>query len=349
MASVSLINTTVKEYVGGKMKYIVVCESGIYSSMFKVLFNDLLVEEENAFVDKHLDERNPVRRFIFKVLYKHKVNKYLKNCFEPILKPKSSVIVALRKLKEQPTCVIFNNACFYKDKEYYNEYTLRRIKEMFPNAKFVLYFVDSVFQPIAKEAMRLASHHLFDLVYTYSKSDAKKYGYLFFPTPYSKIYEVPDKHIEGVYFCGSEKGRTSLLEAAAKRLLELNISYQFDVNGEPQDSNEYFEVTTGQEAKYEDVVRDTLQYSCILDLIQDSLDGTPPGLSLRVYEALVYGKALITNNPLIKTFKYYNPKYMHDIKDVSEIQADWIKSPHASEYHGQLSPLNLAEDIEKRL
>lgn len=331
------------------MRYIVVCEDGIYSSMFKVLFKDLLVEENNTFVDKHLDERNPVRRFLFKVLYKHKVNKYLKNCFEPVLRPKFSVIAALRKLKGQPTCVIFNNAYFYIDKEYYNENTLRRIKKMFPNAKFVLYFVDSAFQPMAKEAIRLASHHLFDLVYTYSKSDAQKYGYIFFPTPYSKISEVPDKHMEGVYFCGNEKGRTSLLEAVAKRLSELNISYQFDVTGEPEDSNEYFEVTVGQEAKYEDVIKDTLQYSCILDLIQDSLNGTSPGLSLRVYEALVYGKALITNNPLIKEFKYYNPKYMHYIKDASEIQADWIRSPHASEYHGQLSPLNLAEDIEKRL
>ena len=71
--------------------------------------------------------------------------------FKPILKPKSSVIVALRKIKEQPTCVIFNNACFYKDKEYYNEHTLRRIKKMFLNAKFVLYFVDSAFQPWLKK------------------------------------------------------------------------------------------------------------------------------------------------------------------------------------------------------
>ena len=74
---------------------------------------------------------------------------------------------------------------------------------------------------MAKEAIRLASHHLFDLVYTYSKSDAKKYGYIFFPTPYSKISEVPDNHMEGVYFCGNEKGRMSLLEAAANRLWSL--------------------------------------------------------------------------------------------------------------------------------
>ena len=38
-------------------------ESIAQCSKFKVLFNDLLVEEDNAFVDKHLDERNPVRRF----------------------------------------------------------------------------------------------------------------------------------------------------------------------------------------------------------------------------------------------------------------------------------------------
>lgn len=331
------------------MKYIIVCEEGIYSSMFKVLFNDLIVEEGNIFVDKRLDENNSARQFLFKVLYNRRVNKYLKNHFEPVLKPKFSLIVALRKLKGQPTCVIFNNACFTKHKEYYNEYSLKRIKKMFPNTKFVLYFVDSVFQPIAEDAVKLVNRGLFDLVYTYSKFDAKKYGYRFSPTPYSKISNIPSKQTKGVFFCGSEKGRTALLGSVAKRLVELNISYRFDVSGDPQHSNKYFEVTTGQEVKYEDVVKNTLQYSCVLDLIQDSLDGTLPGLSLRVYEAFVYGKALITNNPLIKTFEYYDPNYMHYIKDVSEIQADWIQSPLTSKYCGQLSPLNLARDIENNL
>lgn len=36
---------------------------------------------------------------------------------------------------------------------------------MFPNTKFVLYFVDSVFQPIAEDAVKLVDRGLFDLVY----------------------------------------------------------------------------------------------------------------------------------------------------------------------------------------
>lgn len=285
---------------------------------------------------------------MFKILYKKKINKFLKSNFEQFLKPRYSLVNALKKANGQPTCVIFNNASLLS--KYYNENSLRHIKEKFPNAKYVLYFVDSAFQPGAQDAVKLAKHNIFDLVYTYSKEDASKYGYLYFPTPYSKLNLGNNIPRKGVYFCGTEKGRTDLLTDVAKRLKAIDIDYQFDINGDHNNSNEYLDVSTEEkQVGYDKVLERTLKYSCILDLVQDSLDGTLPGLSLRIFESFVYGRVLITNNPSIKKFRYYNPEYMHYINDPSEIKSEWINKLVESEYQGQLSPLNLASEIERKL
>lgn len=186
-------------------------------------------------------------------------------------------------------------------------------------------------------------------MYTYSKPDAEKYGYLYYPTPYSKINNLPQNTIKGIYFCGSEKGRTELLKDIAVQCKKLGVTYNFDVEGNPDNSNKYFQIREGNIKKYTDVVKKTINYNCILDLTQKSLDGSKPGLSLRVYEALVYDRVLITNNPLIKEFKYYNPKTMHYIKSASEIKKEWVINKVKNNYNGQFSPLNFAKDIEKRL
>lgn len=328
------------------MKYVIISEESNYSSMFKVLFNDLRIKKNSVFLDKYFCQRSKLYIFLMRVLYKKEINKYLKSKFEFFLRPDFNLINTLNKYNKEKICVIFNNSSVNK---YYNEYTLKSIREKYPNVKFVLYFVDSIFQCKNTNAVKLAKTGIFDLVYTYSKPDAEKYGYLYYPTPYSKINNLPQNTIKGIYFCGSEKGRTELLKDIAVQCKKLGVTYNFDVEGNPDNSNKYFQIREGNIKKYTDVVKKTINYNCILDLTQKSLDGSKPGLSLRVYEALVYDRVLITNNPLIKEFKYYNPKTMHYIKSASEIKKEWVINKVKNNYNGQFSPLNFAKDIEKRL
>lgn len=328
------------------MKYIIISEESNYSSMFKVLFNDLCIKKDNVFLDKYFYQRNKLYLFLMRALYKKEINKYLKSKFEFILRPDFSLIRAIKKYNRENICVIFNNSSVNK---YYNEYTLKNIRNKYPNVKFVLYFVDSVFQCKNSNAVKLAKTGIFDLVYTYSKPDAEKYGYLYYPTPYSKMNNFSQNTIKGIYFCGTEKGRTVLLKNIAAQCKKLGVTYNFDVEGNPDNSNKYFKIREGNIKKYVDVVKDTISYNCILDLTQKSLDGSKPGLSLRVYEALVYDRVLITNNPLIKEFKYYNPKTMHYIENAGDIKKEWVADRVKNNYHNQFSPLNFAKDIEKRL
>lgn len=64
------------------MKYVIISEESNYSSMFKVLFNDLRIKKNSVFLDKYFYQRSKLYIFLMRVLYKKEINKYLKSKFE---------------------------------------------------------------------------------------------------------------------------------------------------------------------------------------------------------------------------------------------------------------------------
>lgn len=64
-------------------------------------------------------------------------------------------------------------------------------------------------------------------------------------------------------------------------------------------------------------------------VILDFLDSAHNGLSLRTFEALGYGKKLITNNPSIKYYDFYNPAniFVWDGENPDGIE-EFLKKPY---------------------
>lgn len=54
------------------MKYVIISEESNFSSMFKVLFNDLLIKKNSVFLDKYFCRRSKLYIFLMRVLYKKK-------------------------------------------------------------------------------------------------------------------------------------------------------------------------------------------------------------------------------------------------------------------------------------
>lgn len=328
------------------MKFLIVTEETVYSGIFSVMFDEIIYSKQADIVNQYLEENNFIRKHILDILYKNKINKYLKGCFEPLLKPKLSLVESLKKYKNEDVTVIFTNASLQK---VYSENTLLKIKKQFPKIKYVLLLVDSAFQPQAKKSIQLAQKNIFDLVYTYNKDDAEKYGYLYWQTPYSSLAEakkiIP---IEGVYFCGSDKGRAEFLDRIAGVLIKNNIKYNFSIFGNKKVNYKNITVSPMKLRKYEDVLKETLKYNCILDIVQES-NGEKCGLSLRAYEAVVYNRILITNNSCIKDFPYYDDSYMHFIRNENDIKKEWFTQKVASNYSGELSPTLFIDNIENKL
>ena len=328
------------------MKYIIITEESLYSGIFEVMFNDIIKNDNTEIISKYLYEESKFRKYLFKFLYKNKVNKILKGAFEPILKPRYSLEKVLKENENEECVVIFMNSSLQK---FYTEKSLKKIKIKY-NVKYVLLFVDAIFQKQAQRAYHLMKSDIFDLVYTFDKADSEKYKLIYFNTPYSKLNSISSENkYNGVYFCGSDKGRIDILEAIAVKLNELNILYKFDVYSKIKTNKSYhFNFKSEDYKAYEDILKDTLEYSCILDIVQAGRD-EDTGLSLRIYEATLYNKILITNNINIFNYDLYDPRYMHYISDVNDIKIEWLLEKPNYNYNGQLSPKLFIKDIESRL
>ena len=70
--------------------------------------------------------------------------------------------------------------------------------------------------------------------------------------------------------------------------------------------------------------------------------------SLRYFEAIVYNKKLLTNNPEVVELPYYDERYMRVFESIEDIDVDWVKAIEKIDYKykGEFSPLGIIEYIK---
>ena len=74
------------------------------------------------------------------------------------------------------------------------------------------------------------------------------------------------------------------------------------------------------------------------------------GVSLRYYEALAYGKKLISNNPRIKDMRGYDPQSMLYIEKAQDIDIDIFRRDTGRKpYSGELSPVHWVDELDRQL
>lgn len=107
--------------------------------------------------------------------------------------------------------------------------------------------------------------------------------------------------------------------------------------------NDVIRYYSGGWIPYEKVLADVLNSDVILEVVQEGQRGP----SLRYYEAVCYNKRLLTNNPDIKSFPYYDSRYMKIFKDADDIDLNWIKKKQKIDYRyrGDFSPLNMLDVV----
>lgn len=232
---------------------------------------------------------------------------------------------------------------------------LQGYRKRWPNIRYVLCYLDLIEYGCSRYANYLRERSVFDAVYTFDQTDAQKYNLIFWRTPYSSISELqcvqPKKD---VYFTGTSGGRCTSLHAifqygvkhGADIEMDLLLTSPDDVTDFSQSTAKYRLHPYSDIVPYRAVLEKTLEARCILDVVRPN----QMGLSLRAYEAVVYNRKLLTNNPSILTFPFYDPRYMRCFETVEDIDWDWVKEDIPVDYHynGEFSPINLLRDAEKR-
>lgn len=317
--------------------------------LFETVFHDL-ASYENVYCVTEPFDRNLFRRF----LKKRKIQKLTKGKLNAGLTKHFALTKVLSEIANQyeEIFVLLTNGAFVTSAMPAS--VLHALKKRYPHVRFALYYYDGVNTGASFLADFVRAQFTFDFLYTFEKPDAEKYGFKYWPSPYSALLNIPAQQAEkDLYFCGRSGNavrRAIYLDVLEKcRRNAVNADMDILVLKNPDDYCRFTDIArihgAGDIVPYPKVLERTLQAKCILDVVLPY----HTGLSLRPYEAVCYNRKLLTNNRSILKFPYYDSRYMQYFEKVEDIDWDWVKEDIEVDYHydGEFSPLRLLEDIIK--
>ena len=205
-----------------------------------------------------------------------------------------------------------------------------------------------------------------DAVFTFEKADAEEYGWFYSGINYSSLPRSRNrKNVYDAYFVGGLKGeRNELIISSYKLFAENNISCRYDLwypnKKALADFNELKKrckaiKNSGNKScivfhkhwmKYRKVRKLVESSNCVVELVQKGQKNQ----TMRWFEAVFYGKKLLTNNCNIKSLPYYDGRFMRCFSSAEEIDLEWLKNRDDVnyDYHNDFSPSDLLRKIKEK-
>ena len=186
----------------------------------------------------------------------------------------------------------------------------------------------------------------FDYIFSYSRIDADKYGFLFHYIPFSMIGKLNNDTEYDLYFAGNnreKRGRLELLHNIYE-ISKKGISSIYRIGLVPvKDQKFQDEIIYNQIIPYSKILEETKRSNCILEIMRENLNGA----SSRYFEAVCYNKKLLTTNKNVVNYPFYNPEYMHVFEKPEDIDWEWVKERIPVDYHydGRFSPSRFIDEL----
>ncbi|WP_175475078.1 hypothetical protein [Butyrivibrio sp. ob235] len=210
------------------------------------------------------------------------------------------------KYCEYDICFVFSKTqswLLYYSNGIYIDY----LRKKYPTCKIVLYLGDLI-----------SSYYKFDVnffinkcdyVISYDSEDARKYHLLYAPLPYSEVDISNDDGIPefDVFFCGKAKDRLDKIYELYDYLISSGMTVRFFVTGVDNKCQCRTDIVFNKKMNYSRYLQYMKKSKAIVEIRQRESVGD----TLRVKEALTYGKLLITDNIEINTREYYNPNQIY--------------------------------------
>lgn len=230
---------------------------------------------------------------------------------------------------------------------------LYRCREKNPEISIGLFFINSwgtmssSFRSELNAPIKAVKEFPWDDIFTFDPEDAKKFNmsYLGFnyysKHPFVKV-QNPSNDIYSIAF--ASKDRYDLYVKLYSHLTNNGCICNFNLRVYDNVSKYIKGINYLDKVlkPYDAIISDIQNSKCILEILRDKQRGP----SLRYFEAVCYNKKLLTNNPAIVSFPYYNEKYMRVFDKPEDIDLNWLKEDITNvEYHykGDFSPTKLID------
>lgn len=308
-------------------------------------FSDLKAFENVHYFPFPIASGSPFKMQLCKIHGSQKANRFFQLPGQAIWNSSMFKIEDLDTTK--PTCFIYS---FRRIDRFIRSGFFTYVEKLFPKVYHVGWWDDLV-RPNELRSLEYAKSH-FDLTITYDQAEARKYGIRYYPSFYSKPgwieNDLPIKY--DVCFVGYAKDRLAEIYEAYDTFAQGGARCHFVICGVPaRRKRREAGIIFNQTLAYREVVRLSSESRCVMEVIQH--DST--GQSLRVNEAFVLGKKLITNNPEIKTLPQYDSRYMRVYgKRITSDEVDFVKSTERVCYScspAEVSPIKFIRYLYKEL
>lgn len=227
---------------------------------------------------------------------------------------------------------------------------LKKMRQSFPNAKFILYLWDSV--SMTKFYGR--KKKFFDRVYSFDPYDVSEneemiFKPLFYIDKFRLENTIDDEHVYAVSFIGSgHSDRAKVITCIQKQLEEQNLSYYFRLYY-PNKIILFFQMLFDRNLRFlykrnmiitnkmssEDVKGIFCKSACVLDIEHPK----QTGLTMRTIELIGVKKKIITTNKSVQQYDFYDESNIQVIDRYNPmIPKDFLKT--------EFKPIN--SDIYKR-
>lgn len=210
--------------------------------------------------------------------------------------------------------------CYEASHVSYSQSFLSYIKSVYDNAKICFVFSNP---PNDYNMAKLdVVRKYYDIVITYSQDFLKDGWALWDRGSYSKInISSADFGSSDLFFVGSNKGRLNLLVQIYDVIESMGFICDFHIMDVPQKEQIIRpHITYNHYIDYLEVLQRVKKSKCILETLEKGNNYA----SLRTFEAITYGKKLITTNVHLEESPYYLPDNMLVIRSLEDITREWL-------------------------
>lgn len=228
------------------------------------------------------------------------------------------ILDELTKLGKQDQILVINPELI--ERKYHEE-----IKKY--TGKYIAYLYDSLARCPAKHLV-----DVFDEIFSFDKDDAEQHQFkLITNYNYLKEGRTPEQPEYDLVYLASFDNRIFFLSKIIKQLQDLKLScnviivgkktWKINLNLKINPSITY----TRKRIKHAEIPEYYSKGKVLLDLMREN----QTGLSFRIFEAMALKRKIITNNPTVKDYDFYNPENILIVRDdLSNLSANFFETPY---------------------
>jgi phage FluMu protein Com len=296
-------------------------------SWINVILGDLRDHKAVRFNNCRIPIKNTLLRFMCKVHYSDRLNRYFSLPFKAIWYRLFDF--ADGDIDEQGGFYILYDKCIAT----YDLNFIIYLKRRHPNCKVVYVFTDTVKNSTIyyrKSLERLLKN--VDCAITYNKLDADAYGISYYPYTYSKATDKVFKLEYDVFYIGNSKERFGRIIEIYDQLEKCGVRCYFYIVGvKTEERVNRNGIHYGDPVSYLQALEMMLKCKAILEVNQIGTSDS----TIRLLEAITYNKFFITNNVYLVDQPLFNDKYMCIFINAADINIDMIKG-NMPQYHASV-------------